>query len=124
MPAAVTCSGYPAQRDRHPEHHTGERLPRHRQLHAGTTFNDTSFSIPDIAITADGTFSGSAMQNGIKNGAPATFTYTVSGHFHGLDSSGHERAAGQIREDVTYHDDTAHTCTTGTAPVSMTWAGS
>src|SRR5262249_47204734 len=86
----------------------------------GTTFNDTSLAIPKIAIAADGSFSGTATQTGVENGALATFTYTISGHFHGLNSSGAQRLAGQIREDVTYNDGTDHTCTSGTRPVSMT----
>ena len=53
----------------------------------------------------------------------ATFTYTFTGHFHGLNSSGAERVAGQIREDATYNDGVAHSCTTGTHPVSMTRTG-
>ena len=90
----------------------------------GTTLNDASFSIPDIAIASDGSFTGTATQTGVENGAVATFTYTFTGHFHGLNSSGAERVAGQIREDATYNDGVAHSCTTGTQPISMTRTGS
>jgi hypothetical protein len=89
----------------------------------GATLNDTSFSIPQISIGADGSFSGTAMQAGTANGFPATFTYTFSGHFHGTNSSGNERAAGSLREDVTYTNGTAYSCTTGTTPWTMTRTG-
>jgi hypothetical protein len=85
-----------------------------------SSFNDTSFSIPQISIGPDGSFSGTATQTGIEAGATATFTYTFSGHFHGTDSNGNERAAGSLREDVSYNDGTAHSCTTGTTPWTMT----
>jgi hypothetical protein len=90
----------------------------------GAKLNDTSFSIPAIPIGANGSFSGSAMQSGTVDGAPATFTYIFSGHFHGTDSNGHERAAGSLRENVTYDDGTSYSCTTGTAPWAMTRTGS
>jgi hypothetical protein len=86
----------------------------------GTISGDTSFYIPQISIGADGSFSGTASQTGVEGGAAATFTYTFSGHFHGTDSSGNERAAGSLREDVTYNNGTAHSCTTGTTPWTMT----
>ncbi len=89
----------------------------------GATLNDTSFSIPAITIGADGSFSGTAMQSGTVNASPAMFTYTFSGHFHGTDSNGNERAAGSLREDVTYNDGTSHSCTTGTRPWAMTRTG-
>ena len=90
----------------------------------GASLNDTSFSIPTISIGTNGSFSGSAMQSGTVDGAPATFTYTFSGHFHGTDSNGHERAAGSLREDVTYDNGTSYSCTTGTEPWAMTRTGS
>ena len=89
----------------------------------GATLDDTSFSIPSISIDAKGAFSGQAMQSGTVDASPATFTYTFSGHFHGFDSNGHERAAGSLREDVTYDNGTSHSCTTGTRPWTMARTG-
>jgi hypothetical protein len=38
------------------------------------------------------------------------FTYTLSGHFHGRNTSNKERAAGLVRVDISY-DGTATFCT-------------
>ena len=90
----------------------------------GTSFNDSSFNISNIAIASDGSFTATATQTGVESGFPATFTYKFTGRFHGLDSSGVERVAGQVREDISYNDGVAHSCTTGTQPMSMTRTGS
>jgi hypothetical protein len=88
------------------------------------SFDDTSFYIPDITVAKDGSFSGKTTQTGVEDGSTAKFTDTVSGHFHGTDSSGDERAAGSLRENVTYNNGTAYSCTTGTQPWSMIRSGS
>jgi hypothetical protein len=67
-------------------------------------------SIADIAIAEDGSFSASTSQNGVVNGAPATFVFTFRGHFHGLSSSGVARMAGVLREDVQFDNGTAYSC--------------
>ena len=90
----------------------------------GGGFQDNTFTIPSIPIAADGSFSGKATQNGVHGGNPATFTYTFSGHFHGTDTSGEERAAGTWRDDVTYNNGTAYSCTSDTNPWSATRSGS
>ena len=90
----------------------------------GHSLNDTSFRIPNTTVAKDGSFSAKATQSGVEDGSAATFTYTFSGHFHGTNSSGDERAAGSLREDVTYNNGTAYSCTTGTQPWSMTHSGS
>ena len=51
----------------------------------GTSFNDSSFNISNIAIASDGSFTATATQTGVESGFPATFTYTFSGHFHGSE---------------------------------------
>jgi hypothetical protein len=71
-----------------------------------------------IAINADGSFSAATTEAGVAFNTPAQFTYTFIGHFHGQAANGTERAAGQLREDVTFNDGTAYTCTTNT----LTWA--
>jgi hypothetical protein len=87
-------------------------------------FQDSTFNIPSMAIAADGSFAGTATQTGVEDGSPATFTYTFSGHFHGTDASGDERAAGTWRENITYNSGTAYTCTSNTNPWSATRSGS
>jgi len=87
-------------------------------------FQDSTFNIPSMAIAADGSFAGTATQTGVEDGSPATFTYTFSGHFHGTDASGDERAAGTWRENITYNRGTAYTCTSNTNPWSATRSGS
>jgi hypothetical protein len=67
--------------------------------------------IPSIAIAADGSFTSTTTQTGALFGVPAAFTYTFSGHFHGTNSSGAERVAGAFREDITYNNGTAFSCT-------------
>ena len=69
------------------------------------TFYD-HIGIADIAIGSDGSFAATTTQDGVLAGAPAHFTYTFSGHFQGTQVS------GAYREDVTYDDGTAFTCTT------------
>jgi hypothetical protein len=69
---------------------------------SGSTPGDTGFSIPQLMIAPSGSFSGSSTQRGFFSGSPATITYKVAGHFHGLDTSGQQIAAGQLRENVKY----------------------
>jgi hypothetical protein len=69
-------------------------------------------NIAEITIQPNGSFAGKASEDGVVGGAPAHFDYSFSGHFHGVTSSGVPRVAGTLREDVTYNDGTAYTCTT------------
>src|SRR4051794_8132327 len=62
----------------------------------------------EIALAADGSFAATTVQDGVLFGAPAHFTYTFSGRFAGTS------AAGSLREDVTFDDGTAYSCTTNT----------
>jgi hypothetical protein len=68
-------------------------------------------AIGSIAIGTDGSFTGTAAQDGVIGGAPAHFTYAFSGHFHGTDSSGRTRVAGAWRETITYDNGTSYSCT-------------
>src|SRR5581483_1329882 len=86
----------------------------------GGGYVDQSFSIAAITIAANGSFSATATQTGVINGAPATITYTFSGHFHGTNSSGVERAAGQVRDDITYNNGTVYSCTSDNLSWSAT----
>jgi hypothetical protein len=69
------------------------------------------FYIPEIAISGDGSFSGTVTEKGDVAGNPAEFTSTFSGHLHGHNSAGKARIAGALREDVTYENGVSQTCT-------------
>jgi hypothetical protein len=69
--------------------------------------------VADIPIAANGSFTSTTNRVGtVMGGFPATFTYTFSGHFHGFTSGGIARAAGMLRQDVSFTDGTAFSCTT------------
>ncbi len=74
--------------------------------------------IADIPIAADGSFTATTTQDGVFAGATAHFTYTFSGHYHGTTTSGASVIGGQFREDITYNDGTAYTCTSD----DQTWS--
>jgi hypothetical protein len=49
--------------------------------------------------------------------SPATYTYTFSGSFQGLDSNGTTTASGLMRENVVFKDSAGtHTCTSNDQP--------
>ena len=77
------------------------------------TFND-QLQFASIAIAADGSFSGTATQTGVLFGATAQFTYTFAGQFTGT------AVTGSFREDITFNDGTAYSCTTNI----QTWSAS
>ncbi|MDA0165213.1 hypothetical protein OM076_33405 [Solirubrobacter ginsenosidimutans] len=68
-------------------------------------------AIADVAILADGSFSSITTKTGVLYGANATFTYTFKGHFHGANTAGAARLAGIYREDITFDNGTAYSCT-------------
>ena len=74
-------------------------------------------SVASVALSSTGSFSSTTTQHGVLFGYPATFSYTFRGNFHGVNTSGAERAAGTYSETVTYTDSTARDCTTD----SQTW---
>jgi hypothetical protein len=73
--------------------------------------------IADIPIAADGSFTATTTQDGVVAGSTAHFKYTFSGHYHGTTSAGVPRLAGQYREDITYNNGTAYSCTSN----DQTW---
>src|SRR5207253_2841194 len=83
------------------------------------TFTD-QLQFASIPIAADGSFSGTATQTGVLFGTTAQFAYTFAGHFHGTNTAGVERVAGQFREEITFNDGTAYSCTTDI----RTWSAS
>ena len=48
----------------------------------GTTLNDASFNIPDIAIASDGSFTGTTTQTSVKNGVVSTVHIHVQRPLH------------------------------------------
>ncbi len=73
----------------------------------GTTYADANFNIPQASISASGSFTGTSTQST----STETIVYTFTGHFHGLDTSGNTRAAGQLTETITFATGTSYTCT-------------
>jgi len=71
-------------------------------------------------IQPDGSFTASATQSGMHAGSPAMFTDTFNGHFRGTSSTGAERVAGQFREDITFNNGTAYSCTSNDESWSAT----
>jgi hypothetical protein len=69
---------------------------------------NSSFSIDEIAIAADSSFTATQVESSIYIGKPVTVTNTVSGQFHGAE------AAGTYRQDVAYQDGSGKTCSTNT----------
>ena len=86
-------------------------VPTGLQCLPGKTFDD-QLEFASIPINADGSFSATATQAGVLFGATAQFSYTLAGHFHGTNASGVERVGGQLREDITFNNGTAFSCTT------------
>ena len=92
--------------------------PQYYELDLGCTpggsYQDTSFSIPAIVIASDGSFTGTATTTGVVDNSPAKLTYTFSGHFNGTS------VAGQVRDDITYNNGTAYSCTSNNLSWSAT----
>ncbi|HWF34385.1 MAG TPA: hypothetical protein VG295_03410 [Solirubrobacteraceae bacterium] len=61
-----------------------------------------------IPIAANGSFSSSTTQVGVIHNTAATFTYSFTGQFNATG------VTGSFREDVTYDNGTAYTCTSNT----------
>ena len=74
------------------------------------TFVNT-FAVSSIPIESNGSFSYNASTSGTYDSSAATFMLTFQGHFHGLDSSGNQRVAGQYTATVTYGSGTTYSCT-------------
>jgi hypothetical protein len=81
---------------------------------------DRSLTIASIPINPDGSFSTTTTETGVIGNAPVHITYTFSGHFHGRNTSNNERAAGTVRENLTY-DGTSTSCTSNNQSWSATW---
>jgi hypothetical protein len=78
----------------------------------------TELTIPSAAVESGGSFTGTASEDGVWSGFPATLTFSFRGNFHSLSPSGVERAAGTLEVTVAYTNGTAYTCTSNV----MTWS--
>jgi hypothetical protein len=55
----------------------------------------------------------------VYHGVAASFTFTITGHFHGVNAQGVQRAAGSLKARMTYNNGTAYTCTSNTLPFTL-----
>ncbi len=55
-----------------------------------------------VPLASNGSFKTSQIQTGDYNGNPATWKIAFAGNFHGLNSSGYARAAGDLTETMSY----------------------
>ena len=90
---------------------------------SGANEGDANFDIATAAIKSGTTFTATSTQNGVVGGKPATITYTLSGHFHGLNTSGNQRVAGQLKEVIAYPTGTTVTCTSNNLSWSANLSG-
>jgi hypothetical protein len=77
----------------------------------------SELTLASIPINANGSFAGSATEDGVLAGRAVTFTRTFRGNFHAVSSAGVPRGAGTWREDIAFHD-TGQTCTSS----DQTWS--
>jgi hypothetical protein len=71
------------------------------------------FEMAEVDVIADGSFAKTTHGTAMIEGTTAAITYTLSGHVHGAGSDGKPRVSGSVREDVTFNNGTAYSCTTG-----------
>jgi hypothetical protein len=79
---------------------------------AGSSGFYAPFKILKATIKRDRSFTATASQTGVINGANAKTTYFVTAYFRGPDSAGAATAAGVYREDVVFTDTPNRRCTT------------
>jgi hypothetical protein len=82
----------------------------------GTSTGDENFTIAAAPITSGVAFTATSTQTE----ATETITYTFTGHFHGLNTSGNTRAAGQLSETISFTTGTSYTCTSSNLSWSAT----
>ena len=92
---------------------------------AGTTFDPSAPIVLDsVFLASNGAFSSTSTQTGVvgSDNYPATFTIVFQGHFHGVNTSGAERAAGSVLETATYTNGTTFSCTSNKQSWSVAWS--
>jgi hypothetical protein len=70
------------------------------------------FLIPNAVVRPNGSFAGRFSQRGLFDGSPATFSYSFAGQFTAATATVAASAAGTYRENIVFHDNVTHTCTT------------
>ena len=74
---------------------------------------DDQLAIAQAVVKPDGSFIATGAQQGVFQGAAATFKYYFAGNFEGLNTNGVSIAAGPYREDIKYTSKgTNYACTT------------
>jgi hypothetical protein len=68
----------------------------------------------------DPSFLYGSSEKGTLEGRPVTIKFIFNGHFHSVNSSEVERAAGTYREDITFEGGSTRKCTTNNQPFSAT----
>jgi hypothetical protein len=91
--------------------------PQFLRCSDGTLFND-ELIVPAAPIAPDGSFTATATSTGILNGESASYTWQFGGNFHSVGSNGAIRAAGTMREAISFPD-SGVTCTSNTEA----WSG-
>ncbi|HKC26471.1 MAG TPA: PKD domain-containing protein, partial [Jatrophihabitans sp.] len=83
----------------------------------GSGFSD-ELIVPAAPVAANGSFSASVTDTGVVGGQPANYHWVFRGNFHSVGSNGAARAAGTMRETITFPD-SGVTCTSNTEA----WSG-
>jgi hypothetical protein len=79
----------------------------------GATMND-HVGIPSVALKGNGSFKSTTTQHGVISGYAAMFTYSFSGSYTGVNTSGVATMTGTFNETIKYTDSAARTCTSDT----------
>jgi hypothetical protein len=77
----------------------------------GSNTSTDKLEIAQAEIKGKTTFKATVTRKGEISGAPVVFTYALYGHFHSINSSGVERAAGMYREEIAYEGSTRRCAT-------------
>jgi hypothetical protein len=77
----------------------------------GSNTSTDKLEIAQAEIKGKTTFKATVTRKGEIAGAPVVFTYALYGHFHSINSSGVERAAGMYREEIAYEGSTRRCAT-------------
>jgi hypothetical protein len=78
-----------------------------------------AFEVPlEVVVANNASFLYGSSEKGTLEGRPVTIKFTFNGHFHSVNSSEVERAAGTYREDITFEGGSTRKCTTNNQPFS------
>jgi hypothetical protein len=80
---------------------------------SNNTALDDTLIMPAVAVNAAGSFVGSRTDTGILNGQAANYSFRFAGNFHSLAPDAAFRAAGTMRETISFPD-SGVTCTSNT----------